>query len=187
VGKLIYITNTSLDGFIEDRDGVVALYEPDDGVFAASTDLLRPCSTLLYGRRLYASMAVWETDPALAAQSDLTAEFARVWQAPDKVVYSTTLTGVTTAATRLEREFDPTAVQALKDAATGDLAIGGADLAASAFAAGLVDEYQVFVWPANLGGGKPSLPTGVRIDLELLDHRRFANGVMYLRYRVRTP
>lgn len=186
MGKLIYLTNTSLDGFIEDQDGAVALYEPDDDVFVASTDLLRPCRTLLYGRRLYESMAVWETDPALAAQSDLAAEFARVWQTPDKVVYSSTLTDVTTAATRLERDFDPGAVQALKDAATGDLAIGGAGLAASAFAADLVDEYQAFVWPANLGAGKPALPTCVRIDLELLDHRRFANGVMYLRYRVRT-
>jgi dihydrofolate reductase len=185
MAKLIYITNTSLDGFIEDQDGQVALYEPDDDVFVASTDLLRPCSTLLYGRRLYESMAVWETDPALGAQSDLTAEFARVWQTPDKIVYSSTLTDVATAATRLERALDPAAVQVLKDAATGDLTIGGADLAASAFAAGLVDEYQVFVWPANLGGGKPSLPAGVRTDLELLDHRRFANGVMYLRYRVR--
>ena len=182
MGKLVYITNTSLDGYIEDEHGNVGLYEPDDDVFAASTDLLRTFETFLYGRRLYESMAVWETDPALGAQSDLTATFARVWQAGKKVVYSTTLTDVVTARTRLEHHFDPVAVQRLKETTEGDLTIGGAQLAGRAFAAGLVDEYQLFLWPAAIGGGKPAVPAGARVDLELLDQRRFGNGVVFLRY-----
>ena len=131
-------------------------------------------------------MSVWETNPALAEQSDLRADFASIWQAADKVVYSTTLTAVSTSATRLERDFDPAAVLELKAAATSDLTIGGANLAARAFAAGLVDECQLFVWPMIVGGGKPGLPAGVRTNLELLDEHRFGNGVVYLRYRIRT-
>lgn len=184
MAKLVYLTNAFVDGYIEDEHGAFDLCEPDDDVFAATTDVLKPFGTLLYGRRLYESMAVWETDPALAQQSDLTAAFASAWQAADKVVYSTTLTAVSTARTRLEGAFDPAAVRELKAAATSDLTIGGADLAARAFAAGLVDEYQVFVWPLIVGGGKPALPTGVRAHLELLDERRFDNGVVYLRYGV---
>jgi dihydrofolate reductase len=130
VAKLVYLTNASLDGYIEDEHGVVDLYEPDDDVFAATTALLRSFGTFLYGRRLYETMAVWETNPALAERSDLTAEFASVWQAAAKVVYSTTLTDVSTASTSLERDFDPAAVQELKAAATSDLTIGGANLAA---------------------------------------------------------
>jgi dihydrofolate reductase len=128
-------------------------------------------------------MAVWETDPALAAQSDLMADFATAWQAASKVVYSTTLATVSTANTRLERHFNPTAVRELKAAASSDLTIGGANLAAQALKAGLVDECQLFVWPLAIGGGKPALPTDTRVDLELLDERRFGNGVLLLRYR----
>ena len=186
MGQLVYLTNTSLDGYIEDEHGAFDLYEPDDDVFAATTTLLRSFGTFLYGRRLYETMSVWETDPALAEQSDLTAEFARAWLAADKVVYSATLTAVSTTSTRIERDFDPDAVQQLKATASGDLIIGGANLAARAFEAGLVDECRLFVWPMILGGGKPALPAGIRADLELLDEHRFGNGVVQLRYRIPT-
>jgi dihydrofolate reductase len=173
----------SLDGYIEDERGAFDLFTPDNDVFASATDLLRSVGTFLYGRRLYETMAVWETDPALAAQSDLMADFATAWQAASKVVYSTTLAAVSTANTRLERHFNPTAVQELKAAASSDLTIGGANLAAQALKAGLVDECQLFVWPMVVGGGKPALSTDTRADLELLDERRFGNGVVLLRYR----
>ncbi len=183
MAKLIYVTNVSLDGYIEDERGVFDLFTPDDDVFASTTDLLRTVSTFLYGRRLYETMAVWETDPALAAQSDLMADFATAWQAASKVVYSTTLATASTANTRLERHFNPTAVHKLKAAASSDLTIGGANLAEQALKAGLVDECQLFVWPMVVGGGKPALPTDTRVDLKLLDERRFGNGVLLLRYR----
>jgi dihydrofolate reductase len=183
MAKLIYLTNVSLDGYIEDENGVFGWFPPDDEVFTFTTDLLRAAGTFLYGRRLYEMMAVWETDPALAAKSDLTADFASTWQAANKIVYSTTLAAVSTADTRLERRFDPAAVQQLKATAGSDLTVGGADLAAQAFEAGLVDECQLLVWPIVVGGGKPGLPTGMRAELELLDERRFGNGVVYLRYR----
>jgi len=186
VAKLVYLTNASLDGYIEDEHGAFDLYEPDDDVFAATTALLRSVGTFLYGRRLYETMAVWETNPALAEQSDLTADFASAWRAADKVVYSTTLAAVSTATTRLEHHFDPDAVKELKAETTSNLTIGGANLAARAFEAGLVDECQLFVWPMILGGGKPALPAGVRTGLELLDEHRFGNGVVHLRYRVST-
>ena len=183
MAKLIYVTNVSLDGYIEDEHGAFDLFAPDDDVFASTTDLLRSVGTFLYGRRLYETMAVWETNAALASQSDLTADFATAWQAASKVVYSTTLAAVSTAKTRLERHFDPTAVQQLKTTASSDLTVGGANLAAQAFKAGLVDECQLFVWPMTVGRGKPALPTDTRANLELLDERRFANGVVLLRYR----
>ena len=183
MAKLIYLTNVSLDGCIEDDRGAFDLFPPDDEVFAFTTDLLRSVGTFLYGRRLYETMAVWETNAALAAQSDLMADFASAWQAANKVVYSTTLAAVSTADTRLERHFDPAAVHQLKATVGSDLTVGGANLATQAFKAGLVDECQVFVWPMVVGGGKPWLPTGVRADLELLDERRFANGVVHRRYR----
>lgn len=183
MGKLIYVTNMSLDGYIEDERGAFAWLPMDDELFAFYTDLLRSVGTFLYGRRLYETMAVWETDAALAAQSDLMADFASAWQAASKVVYSTTLAAVSTADTRLERRFHPAAVQALKATASSDLTVGGANLATQAFKAGLVDECQLLVWPVVVGGGKPGLPTGIRTDLELLDERRFGNGVVHLRYR----
>ena len=185
MARLIYATNVSLDNYIEDEQGAFDWSEPDDDVFAFITDLLRPVSTHLYGRRLYETMAVWETDPALATASDLMAEFANIWQAASKVVYSTTLTAVSTADTRLEGTFDPAAVRDLKAAASGDLLVGGANLAAQAFAAGLVDEYQLFISPIVLGGGKPALPIGARVKLDLLEERRFGSGIVYVRYRVR--
>ena len=183
MADLIYLTNVSLDGYIEDERGAFDWLPMDDEVFALYTDLLQSVGTFLYGRRLYESMAVWETDAALAAQSDLMADFAGAWQAANKVVYSTTLAAVSTADTRLERRFEPAAVHELKAKAGRDLTVGGANLATQAFRAGLVDECRLFVWPVVVGGGKPGLPTGMRADLELLDERRFRNGVLHLRYR----
>ncbi|MEU4235873.1 dihydrofolate reductase family protein [Actinoplanes sp. NPDC026619] len=184
MAKLIYVTNVSLDGFIEDEGGGINWFPTGDEVFAFHTELLRSVGMFLYGRRLYEAMAVWETDAALAARSDLTADFASAWQAAGKVVYSTTLAAVSTAGTRLERRFDPAAVRELKATSGRDLMVGGANLAAQAFQAGLVDECLLVVLPVVLGGGKPGLPTGVRADLELLDERRFRNGVVQLRYRL---
>jgi dihydrofolate reductase len=186
MAKLIYVTNVSLDGFIEDEHGDFGWTGPDDEQFTFVTDLIRPVGTYLYGRRLYQVMAVWETEPAVAAQSARTAEFARVWQGADKVVYSTTLDAVATARTRLERRFDPESVRRTMAAATGDLMIGGADLAAQALRAGLVDECHLFVNPVLVGAGKPAFPAGLRAGLDLLDERRFGHGSVYLRYRVRS-
>ena len=183
MAKLIYIANVSLDGFIEDASGSFDFTDPDEEVFAFITDLVRAVGTWLYGRRLYETMAVWETDAGLAAQSEPMADFATVWQAGDKVVYSTTLPAVSTARTRLERSFDPEAVRDMKRSATSDLTVGGANLAAHAFKGGLVDECHLFISPVLLGGGKPALPRDLRAELELVDERRFAGGVVYLRYR----
>jgi dihydrofolate reductase len=184
MAKLIYLTNVSVDGYIEDEQGGFNWTEPDDELFAYITELARPLGTHLYGRRLYETMAVWETDPAFAAESELLADFAAVWQAADKVVYSTTLADVSTERTRLERSFDPASVREMKEAASSDFMIGGADIAGEALRAGLVDECQLLVRPVLVGGGKPFLPGGTRVDLELLDERRIGNGVVHLRYRV---
>ena len=186
MAKLIYASNMSLDGCTEDEHGALDWAPPDDDVFVSITELMRSAGTYLYGRRMYEVMAVWETDAALAARSDLMCEYANVWQAPDKVVYSTTLTAVSTARTRLERRFDPGAVHDMKAAAGSDLLVGGPTLAAQALQAGVVDEVQLFVWPVILGGTKPALPRDTRAELDLLDERRFDNGVVHLRYRVRS-
>jgi dihydrofolate reductase len=185
MAKLIYVSNVSLDGYIEDANGNFDWTAPSDEYFAFITDVVRPVGTYLYGRRLYETMAVWETEPALSAQSDLMAYFANVWQAAAKVVYSTTLDAVLTGKTKLERRFDPDSVRDMKASAASDLVVGGPNLAAHAFRAGLVDECHLFVVPVIVGGGKPSLPIGTRAELELLDERRFGSGVVYLRYRVR--
>jgi dihydrofolate reductase len=184
MAKLIYVSNVSLDGYIEDEHGNFDWTAPNDEVFAFITDLVRSVGTHLYGRSMYDTMAVWETDPALRAQSELIGDFANVWQAAEKVVYSTTLDAVQTAKTKLERNFDPDSVRDMKASATSDLTVGGPNLAAHAFKAGLVDECHLFIVPVLVGGGKPSLPIDTRAELELLDERRFSNGVVYLRYRV---
>lgn len=183
MAKLIYASNMSLDGWTEDERGAFDWAPPDEDVFESITDLMRSAGTYLYGRRMYDTMAVWETDPALASQSDLAGEFADVWQTADKVVYSTTLEAVSTANTRLERHFDSGAIHDLKAAATSDLLVGGPNLAAQAFKAGLVDECQLFIWPVVLGGSKPALASDMRGELALVDERRFDNGVVHLRYR----
>jgi dihydrofolate reductase len=184
MASLIYASNMSLDGCTEDERGGFDWAPPDDDVFAFITELMRSAGTYLYGRRMYETMAVWETDPTLATHSEPRAEFAKVWQAPDKVVYSSTLAAPYTANTRLERHFDPSAVHDLKAAASTDLLVGGPNLAAQALRAGLVDELRLIVWPVVLGGRNPALPTDTRADLDLLDEHRFGNGVVQLRYRV---
>ncbi|HUE07378.1 MAG TPA: dihydrofolate reductase family protein [Acidimicrobiales bacterium] len=183
MAKLIYIANLSLDGYTEDRDGTFEWAAPNDEVFAFITELLRPVGTQLYGRRMYETMAVWETDPTLGAQSELMADFASVWQASVKVVYSTTLHDASTAKTRIEHGFDTDGLRAMKTSATSDLTIGGPTVTAHAFDAGLVDECHLFVYPVLVGGGKAAFPSDANVQLELLEERRFANGVVYLRYR----
>lgn len=182
---LTYATNVTIDGYIEDESGRFDFFPVDDEVFAAHTDLMRSVGTLLYGRRLYEAMAVWETNAQLAAHSTLFADFAAAWRTPRKIVYSRTLTAPATSNTRIESDFDPAALQELKATASQDLLIGGPDLAAHAFQAGLVDEVHLYVLPIVIGGGKPGLPPGTRADLELLDEHRFGNGVVRLRYRTR--
>jgi dihydrofolate reductase len=180
VGRLIYSAIASLDGYTVDADGRFDWSMPDEEVHAFVNDLERPAGTHLYGRRMYEVLVVWETmdDPAPVAR-----DFAQIWRAADKVVYSTTLEEVSSARTRIERAFEPDAVRALKAAATSDLSIGGPTLAAHAFAAGLVDEIQLFLSPVIVGGGTRALPDDVRLGLELLEERRFGNGVVFLRYR----
>ena len=182
MGRLIYSAIGSLDGYIEDRDGKFDWAEPDEEVHRFVNDLERPVGTYLYGRRMYEVMAFWETSRTLA--DDYSREFAEIWQAAEKVVYSKTLEAPSTNRTRIERDFDPDAVRRMKAAAGRDISVGGPDLASQAIRAGLVDEYHVFVAPIAVGGGKRSLPDDVRIELELLDERRFGNGMVYLRYRV---
>lgn len=185
MAKLIYASNMSLDGCTEDAEGGINWAPPDDDVFASITEVMRSAGTYLYGRRMYETMAVWETDPTLATRSDLTAAYANVWQAADKVVYSSTLAAPVTANTRLDRHFDPRAVADMKAAADRDLLVGGPNLAGQALAAGVVDELVLYVWPIVLGGTTPALPTGTRADLELIDQHRFSSGAVRLRYRVR--
>ena len=186
MAALIYTANTSLDGHVEDADGDFGFTTPGDDVFAFITELEQSAGTYLYGRRMYETMAVWETDPSLAAQSELRTAFAAMWQAAQKIVYSTTLGAVATARTHVERRFDPDALRAVKQRTpAGHLTIGGATLAGEALAAGLVDEVRLFVAPITLGGGKPALPNGVRAELQLVDERRFSGGTIYLRYRTR--
>ena len=184
MAELIYASNTSLDGCTEDADGNLAWAPPDDAVFDTITELMASMATYLYGRRMYETMAVWETDPTLAAQSDRAARYAQVWQAPEKVVYSATLDAPVTARTRIERSFDPEAVRALKASSAGPVLVGGPHLAASAMAAGLVDEIVLYVWPVIVGGRNPALPQDQRMDLRLVSERVIGAGVVELRYRM---
>jgi dihydrofolate reductase len=186
VAKLIYSAIASLDGYVADEDGNFDWAVPDEEVHAFINDLDRPVATYLYGRRMYETMVGWETDPTLADRSPLMRDFAEIWRAADKIVYSRTLERVTSARTRIERDFDPEAVRRMKATAGRDLIVGGPDLAAHAIKAGLVDEWHLFVTPIVVGGGKRSIPDNVRVKLELLDERRFKGGVVYLHYRTRT-
>lgn len=192
---LIYPTNVSADGCIADRDGSFSWGPVDPRVFAEHTALIRSAGTLVYGRRLFECMAVWETDASLAAASPELAAFAEAWQAPAKVVYSKTLTAVPTARTRVESAWDPEALAALKAAADRPVIIGGAELAGLALQAGLLDEIWLYVLPVAVGGGRPALPPEVRVDLELIEARSVVGsvvgsgaadtsaGVVLLRYR----
>ena len=186
MARLIYDAISSLDGYIEDADGKFDWAEPDEEVHAFVNDLVRPVGTYLLGRRMYETMVFWERPPDLAAQSPVMQDFAEIWQRAEKVVYSKTLQTPSSARTRIEREFDLEAVRQLKARADRDLTIGGPELAALAIGAGLVDEYHLLLVPVVVGGGKRSLPDrNVRVELELLDERRFRNGTMYLHYRTR--
>jgi dihydrofolate reductase len=186
LAKLIYSVITSLDGYVADDDGNFDWAAPDEEVHTFVNDLERPVGTYLYGRRMYEVMVYWETAHTLADRPDFIQDFAEMWQAADKIVYSKTLEAVSSAKTRIERDFDPEAVRQMKAAAGRDLTVGGPDLAAQAIKAGLVDECHLFVAPIVVGGGKRSLPNNLRLKLELLDERRFGNGVVHLYYRTRT-
>jgi len=183
MARLIYTTNASLDGYIEDRDGNFNWMAPGEEYFRFITNLIREAGTYLYGRRLYQSMMVWETDPNLAAESPLRRDFAETWQAAKKIVYSKTLETVSTRKTQLERSLDPEAIRQLKETVEQDILIGGAELAAHAFRSGLIDECHLFLLPIIVGGGKQALPDNLRLELELLEERRFGSGVVFLRYR----
>jgi dihydrofolate reductase len=182
MAKLVYAAITSLDGYTEDASGGFGWARPDEEVHAYVNDMERDIGTYLYGRRMYETMVYWETAEGDGAGPE--DEYAGIWRAADKVVYSTTLEDVASARTRLERSFAPEAVRQLKADATQDISIGGAGLAAVALGAGLVDEVHLFLNPVSVGGGKPALPRDARVDLELLDEHRFAGGVVHLRYRV---
>lgn len=191
MARLIYTAFMSVDGYFEDEGGRFDWAMPDAEVHAFINDLVRPVGTHLYGRAMYETMAVWQTvglEPGEPGEPGGPAEerdFAEVWRGSDKVVFSRTLEDVWTPRTRLVREFDPAAVAELKDAADHDLGIGGPGLAHAAFAAGLVDEVHLFPFPVVVGGGKPALPRDLRVDLTLLDERRFESGVVYQRYATR--
>jgi dihydrofolate reductase len=184
MAKLIYAAISSLDGYVADADGNFDWCAPDAEVHAFVNDLERPIGTHLYGRRMYEVLAVWDTIDTGPDQAEVMRDYAGIWRAADKVVYSRTLTGVSTARTRLERDFDPEAVRVLKEEAVRDLGIGGPGLAACALRAGLVDEVHLFLSPVVVGGGTPALPGGLRLDLELVEQGRFGNGVVYVAYRV---
>jgi dihydrofolate reductase len=183
LARLIYMVITSLDGYIEDDQGRYDWGRPDDEVLGFVNDFERPVGTCLYGRRLYEEMTGWETADAQPGQPPLMLDFARIWQAADKVVYSRTLDRVSTARTRIERHFDPEAVRQMKAQADRDITVGGPELAAHAIRAGLVDDYHLLISPVVVGNGKAALPGDVRLPLELVDERRFGNGVVHLHYR----
>jgi dihydrofolate reductase len=185
MAELIYTTIMSLDGYIADEHGNFDWAAPDEEVHRFVNDLERPVGTYLYGRRMYEVMSAWETMDSAPDQPQVILDFARIWQAADKVVYSGTLDTVSTARTRIERQFDPEAVRQLKASTGPDLAVGGPHLAAQAIQAGLVDEYHLFLTPTVVGAGDQALPDHVRLDLDLQDERRFASGVVFLRYRQR--
>jgi dihydrofolate reductase len=183
MAKLIYSAIASADGYVEDAAGSFDWAAPDEELHRFVNDLEQPVGTYLYGRRMYETMLYWETAHTVPGQPSSGREFAGIWQAADKVVFSKTLQSVSTARTRIERNLDPGMIRQLKTATRHDMTVGGADLAGQAIKAGLVDELQLFLVPIAVGGGKRALPNGVRSDLELLDTQRFASGAVYLRYR----
>jgi dihydrofolate reductase len=185
MAKLIYSAITSLDSYVADENGNFDWAAPDEEVHRFVNDLERPIGTYLYGRRIYETMVYWETAHTLPDQPPFIQDFAGIWQAADKIVYSKTLDTPSSARTRIERDFDPDAVRRMKASAERDISVGGPDLAAQAIKAGLVDEYHLFLTPIIVGGGKQSLPDNVRLELELLDERRFGNGVVHLHYRTK--
>jgi len=185
MGRLIYTAIASLDGYVADADGNFDWCAPDEEVHAFVNELQRTVGTELLGRRMYDVLAVWDSIDTGPDQAPVIRDFAELWRASDKVVYSRTLDAVSTARTRLERDFDADAVRALKEDADRDLSIGGPELAGEALRAGLIDEVHLLLSPVLVGGGTPALPDGLRLDLSLVDERRFGNGVVHLGYRVR--
>jgi dihydrofolate reductase len=183
VARLIYATIASLDGYVADADGNFDWAAPDEEVHRFVNDLERPIGTYLYGRRMYEVMVYWESADLLVDQSTVVQEFAAIWQAAEKIVYSKTLEAVSSARTTIEGDFDAEAVRRLKAGAHHDISVGGPHLAAQAIAAGLVDEYHLFMVPVIVGGGNRSLPISVLVGLELLDEHRFASGMVHLHYR----
>ncbi len=187
MGKLIYAANISLDGFLEDETGAFDWSAPDEEVHAFWNEHERHIGTSLCGRRMYETMRVWESDDWLTDEPLVVREYAEIWRDADKVVYSSSLADVSTARTRIERLFEPETVRELKETSAADLSIGGAAIAAKAFRHGLVDECVLLLCPVLVGGGKLALPRGVRLNLELVDHQRVDNGVIYVRHAVRNP
>src|SRR3954471_8912209 len=186
MAKLIYSAITSLDGYVADDNGNFDWAEPDEEVHSYVNDLERRVGTYLYGRHMYEVMADWETTLTRTDQPRVVQDFAEIWHAADKIVYSKTLETVSTARTRIERDFGPEALRQFKGSQERDISVGGPALAAQAIKAGLVDEFHLFITPVVIGGGKQSLPRNVRAELELLDEHRFGNGTMHLHYRTRT-
>jgi dihydrofolate reductase len=186
MATLIYSGIASLDGYVADEAGNFDWSVPDEQVHTFINDLMRPVGTYLYGRRMYEVMTGWETEPTLAERSPAMRDFAEIWQAADKIVYSTTLETPSTARTRIERDFDPEAVRQITSTSDRDITVAGPNLAAQAIRAGLVDEYHLMLSPVVVGGGTPFFPDGVRVTLDLLDEHRFGNGAVHLRYRTGT-
>jgi dihydrofolate reductase len=182
MAKLIYSAIASLDGYVEDEDGKFDWAAPDDEVHAFVNDLERPIGTYLYGRRMYETMRFWETVSTGGDQPAVIEDFAEIWRRAEKVVYSRTLQSASSARTRIERDFDPAAIRRLKQSSERDISVGGAELAGEAIAAGLVDECHLLLAPMVVGGGKRALPDNVRVQLELLEERRFQSGVVHLSY-----
>jgi dihydrofolate reductase len=184
LARLIYSAIQSVDGYVADRDGRFDWAEPDEELHTFANDLDRAVGTHLYGRRMYEVLVAWETMHEVPNQPAYISDYAAIWRAADKVVYSSTLDAPSSERTRIERSFDPDAVRGMKEDAERDLAIGGPTLAAQAFEAGLVDECQLILAPDVVGGGTRSLPDDVVLRLELLDEQRFTSGFVFLRYRV---
>ena len=182
--KLIYSTIASLDGYVADEDGEFGWAAPDEEVHAFINDLERRVGTYLYGRKIYEVMRYWETADATGGRSPVEQDYARIWRSTEKIVYSRTLRSVSSARTRIVRDFDAEALRREKAQARSDIGVGGPELAARALEVGLVDELRLFIVPILVGGGKQSLPDHVRLELELLDERRFDGGMVYLRYRI---
>jgi dihydrofolate reductase len=185
VAKLIYSAIASLDGYVEDKEGSFDWGSPDEEVHAFVNDLERPIGTYLYGRRMYETMVFWGTVSTSGDQPAVARDFAQIWRAAEKIVYSQTLQTLSSARTRIERDFDPSAIRRLKESSDRDITVGGAELAGQAIASGLVDECHLFLCPLVVGGGKRALPDDVRAELELLAEHRFRSGVVHLHYRVR--
>ncbi len=184
MAKLIYTAITSLDGYVEDKQGKFDWAMPDEEVHAFANDLERPIGTHLYGRRMYETMKVWDNDEILEGQPQVMRDYAEIWRGADKIVYSRSLEEVETTRTRLQRTFDPEATRALKESEQRDISVGGAELAGQALDAGLIDELQLLLVPGVVGSGKPALQTKSHTALKLLSQQGFAGGTIYLHYRV---